>query len=47
MAEEDEANAIDEDALRMEVMRELLAEREGKNESESEESERSEEEDKG
>jgi hypothetical protein len=46
MAEEDEANAIDEDALRMEVMRELLAEREGKNESESEESEGSHEEDK-
>ncbi len=46
MAKEDEANAIDEDALRMEVMRELLAEREGKNESESEEPEGSHEEDK-
>ena len=46
MAEEDEANAIDEDALRMEVMRELLAEREGKNESESEKSEGADEEDK-
>ena len=46
MAEEDEANAIDEEALRMEVMRELLAEREGKNESESEESEGSHEEDR-
>ena len=46
MAEEDEANAIDEDALRMEVMRELLAEREGKKESESEEPEGSDEEDK-